>query len=364
MNDPAMNPDPTADLGEEPLSPLVAALADADGPADEAGSWPADVWAILVRAGANRWALPREAGGEECGRPTLLRRYARVAEGSMTAAFILSQHDAGVRRLAAAIDRPAARRWVGSIAEGRSFVTVGISQLTTSRRHGAQAVRAEEVAPGRYRVDGLIPWVTAAARADAVVAGATTVDGRQILFVLPVDRPGVSVRPPFALAALQASCTAEVACEGVEVTQDDLLAGPMPDVMANPASAGTGGLETSALALGQSLAALKALEAAGLDDLAGPVEALRDAWDRLRDELMATADALPGAPTPAAIRGQANALVLRLTQAHLTARKGSGFLRTDPAQRWARQALFFLVWSCPSPVARASIRDLAGLCPS
>ena len=50
------------------------------------------------------------------------------------------------------------------------------------------------------------------------------------------------------------------------------------------------------------------------------------------------------------------------TQAYLTARKGTGFLRTEPAQRWARQALFFLVWSCPTPVAQAAIRDLAGLC--
>ena len=46
----------------------------------------------------------------------------------------------------------------------------------------------------------------------------------------------------------------------------------------------------------------------------------------------------------------------------LAARKGSGFLRDEPAQRWARQALFFLVWSCPAPVAGATIRDLAGLC--
>jgi hypothetical protein len=64
------------------------------------------------------------------------------------------------------------------------------------------------------------------------------------------------------------------------------------------------------------------------------------------------------------IRAQANALVLRATQAYLTARKGSGFLRSEPAQRWARQALFFLVWSCPTPIAQAAIRDLAGLCPA
>ncbi len=83
---------------------------------------------------------------------------------------------------------------------------------------------------------------------------------------------------------------------------------------------------------------------------------------RLRDDLDANARGAEDAPNSAEIRTRANALVLRLTQAYLTARKGSGFLRSDPAQRWARQALFFLVWSCPRPVADAAIRDLAGLC--
>jgi butyryl-CoA dehydrogenase len=366
MNDAARHSatDDDPDLGEPSLSSLVAELSRADGPADEAGDWPSELWSKVEAAGVLRWALPREFGGEGCDRSTLLRRYARVAEGSMTAAFILSQHDAGLRRLVAAIDRPVARGWVEAVAEGRAFPTVGISQLTTSRRHGDQAVRAAEFAPGRFRVNGLIPWVTAAGRADVLVAGAATVDGRQILFALPADRKGVTVRPPFALAALQASRTAEVSCDEVEIEEDDVLAGPMPDVIAGPGAAGTGGLETSALAMGQALAALKALEAAGRDDLAEPVDALREAWERLRDDLLTTAESRPGAPNASTVRGQANALVLRLTQAYLTARKGSGFLREEPAQRWARQALFFLVWSCPSPVARASIRDLAGLCPA
>ena len=350
------------DLGEAGLDELVESLAGLDGPADEAGGWPLEIWSALESADVARWSLPGEFGGEECDRSTLLRRYARVAEGSLSAAFILSQHDAGLRRLAAAIDRPVARHWVERVASGRAFPTVGISQLTTSKRHGSQAVRAEETAPGRFRVDGLIPWVTAAGRADVLVAGAATLDARQILFALPTDRPGVVVKPAFALAALQASCTAEVACEGVEVEADDLLAGPSDDVIAGPAAAGTGGLETSALALGLSLAALKGLEASGRDDLLEPVEALREAWDRLRDDLLGCASGSPGAPTSANVRGLANALALRTTQAYLTARKGSGFLREDPAQRWARQALFFLVWSCPSPVAQAAIRDLAGLC--
>ena len=87
------------------LRAMAARLAAADGPADEAGTWPEALWSIVVEAGATRWALPAPPAIRECDRVTLLERYARVAEGSLTAAFILSQHDAAVRRLRAAAER-------------------------------------------------------------------------------------------------------------------------------------------------------------------------------------------------------------------------------------------------------------------
>jgi alkylation response protein AidB-like acyl-CoA dehydrogenase len=354
----------------EALQAMAARLAAADGPADEAGTWPEELWSIVVEAGATRWALPASAGAAACDRLTLLERYARVAEGSLTAAFILSQHDAAVRRLLVAAEQDTARAWIGAIAAGHAFTTVGLSQLTTSRRHGTQALIAHKTGAGRYQLDGVMPWVTGGERADIIVTGAVLRDGdaegdvRQLLIAVPADRPGLSVRPPFLLAALQASCTSEVICDAVEVVESDLLAGPAPDVMAHANAAGTGGLETSALALGQARAALRALadEAPRRLDLAEPVEALADDWQEVWSSLLATARDAPGALASSQVRGQANALVLRITQAYLTARKGTGFLRAEPAQRWARQALFFLVWSCPGPVAQAAIRDLAGLC--
>src|SRR5262249_42131755 len=87
----------------ETLEAMEARLAAADGAAGERGTWPEELWSILIEAGATRWALPPAAVGAgavtepECDRVTLLERYARVAEGSLTAAFILSQHDAAVR---------------------------------------------------------------------------------------------------------------------------------------------------------------------------------------------------------------------------------------------------------------------------
>jgi hypothetical protein len=347
------------------IESLVANLAREDGPADAAGCWPERLWQLLEEAGATRWILPQDSGGQPCSRPLLFERYARIASGSLTAAFILSQHNAAVRRLSNVDSRGGAWRWLQAIGSGQAFATVGVSQLTTSRRLGAQAVLVTEKGPGTYRLRGAMPWVTGACQADVFVTGGVLEDGRQVLVALPADRPGVTVQPAFELAALQASCTAEVALDDVEVTESDLLAGPSLELSTHPVAVAAAGLETSALALGQARAALAALVAMAEDrlELNDPVDVLCETWEQSWSALMACAQGDESSVSPSQLRAQANALALRTTQAYLTARRGSGFLRSDPAQRWARQALFFLVWSCPMPVAQAAIRDLAGLCP-
>ncbi len=350
-----------ADPDESAIARLVARLGELDGLEADQTAWPDGLWSALVDAGATHWSLAREHGGLECPRTLLVERYARLATGSLTAVFILSQHDAAIRRLAAG-SNPDAARWLNLVGSGQVFPTVGISHLTTSRRLGVRPVIAVETAGG-YRLDGMVPWVTAAGRADVFVMAAALDDGRHFLVGVPADRAGVTVRPPFDLAALQASGTTEVALEGVMVGANELLAGPADDLAARPGAVGTAGLETSALALGQARAALAGmgLLAAERDDLSAPLDSLADQWRLAWDSLMAQARGDAGALTASEIRGVANSLALRATQAYLTARKGSGFLRSDPAQRYARQALFFLVWSCPTPVAQSALREMAGI---
>jgi hypothetical protein len=65
--------------------------------------------------------------------------------------------------------------------------------------------------------------------------------------------------------------------------------------------------------------------------------------------------------TKESIRQRANTFVLRATQAALSAAKGTGYVAGHPAGRWCREALFFLVWSCPQPVAAANLCELAGI---
>jgi alkylation response protein AidB-like acyl-CoA dehydrogenase len=177
--------------------------------------------------------------------------------------------------------------------------------------------------------------------------------------VLPGGHPGVTVGPPLDLQALRGSVTAEVRCAGVTLGREWLLAGPAERVL--QPGRGTGGLETSCLALGLAGAAVRLVEreAGARPELVGPAEALRRQHQEVSAEMQRLAAEGATGEQAAALRARANALVLGATQAALTASKGAGFLRDHPAGLWARQALFFLVWSCPWPVASATLARLA-----
>jgi alkylation response protein AidB-like acyl-CoA dehydrogenase len=211
----------------------------------------------------------------------------------------------------------------------------------------------------RIALQGVMPWVTGAAQASHFITGATLDDGRQIMLVLPATAAGVRIGPPLELMALAGSLTSEVYCDDVVVDRRWLLAGPSEQVLAG-GKGGTGGLETSALALGLAAACIDFLqqEAAPGPDLIPIAERLAQNRLTIGHDLLRLAQA-DGTPEAAvALRARANALVLRSSQATLTASKGAGFVKNHPAQRWARQALFFLVWSCPRPTAEATLKYL------
>ncbi len=340
------------------LEAALAALAAHADAADAAAVWPAASWEAARQAGALQWGVPTEYGGLGLDTPALHEAYQRLAGACLTTCFILSQRDAAVRRIRDYGDAALCRELLRPLACGGRFATVGLSQLTTSRQHGRPTLVAR-LTDTELVLDGVIPWVTGAAEADHVVVGAVLEDGRQVLAVLPRETPGVRVGPPLDLMALAGSLTAEVYCEQARLDRRWLLAGPAERVMAG--GRGAGGLETSSLALGLTGAALTFLhqEAANRQALRVPAERLAVTHEALRHELRQLAEEGGTADAAASLRARANALVLRATQAALTAGKGTGFVRPHPTQRWARQALFFLVWSCPQPAVEATLAALA-----
>lgn len=319
--------------------------------ADTLLDWPTASWNLLKQRDIFRWAIPEGDGGLGLTSVEQLIGNAELGAQCLTTAFILSQRDAGIRQL---LKGPEAlrQRYLPSLAEGTDLSTVGLSQLTTSRQHSQPSLRAKQTADGHYELEGEIPWVTAADHATLLVGGATLNDGKQFLFVIPTSRKGIVVHPPLTLTALAGSRTAAIGFDQVIVQADELLTTPIEKVLGN---SGGGGLETSCLAVALSQAAL---------DLVRPEASIRaeikitlDVMDvelaQLRERLHHAALSPPDRDQILKLRGDCTQFVLRSTQAALLLVKGAGFVAPHPAQRLARQALFFLVWSCPVPLRKA-----------
>jgi alkylation response protein AidB-like acyl-CoA dehydrogenase len=343
---------------------LLAKLADLSGELDARQEWPALQFDLLATAGVLGWVIPREYAGNPVGEAELLAGYSQLASACLTTTFVLTQRNGACQRIAASQNDELKQELLPKLARGELFATVGISHLTTSRQHLRQpAVKVAEEKDG-WRFHGDVPWVTGAEHADYLVTGGTLDDGRQVLAAIPAGLPGIVIAPPARLLALGASHTSSVQFENVLVARRFLIAGPVEKVM-RQGSAGTGSLATSALAVGLSRAALDRLaaEAAQRPDLAPILQPLAEECASI-EATIARAARAPAGDDPAlsseAIRTRANSLALRSTQALLAASKGAGFVSGHFAERAVREAMFFLVWSCPAPVVAAALRELAG----
>jgi len=346
------------------LVELCERLAAAGTELEEAGQqgWPARQLALCGEYGVFEWFLEPELGGQGWSDRDVIRGYLALSAACLTTTFVITQRTGACRRLAQSENRLPAEKLLPDLVDGKSFATVGISHLTTSRRHLARPVLRATERPEGFVLDGFSPWVTGAPFAKHVVIGATMDDARQILVALPMDLPGVTAAETAHLVGLTASRTGPIHCDQLLVDRSWLLAGPIENVMQQGIGARTGGLQTSTLALGLADAAIKFLsnESTRRTDLAESAEALREQCDAAIDLLLRTADG-ETVCSQDEMRVAANSLALRATQAALAAAKGTGYVVGHPAGRWCREALFFLVWSCPQTVMEANLCELAGL---
>lgn len=324
--------------------------------------WPEESLRMCGAAGVYRWFLTESEGGLGWSEADQTRGYLRLAAADLTTTFIITQYMGAIRRIAGSANRSIAQRWLARLMCGETFGTVGISHLTTSRQHLRQPALVASESERRFVLDGQAPWVTGAPHADLYVIGASLSDGREILAAIDRSIPGITPGPGVELVALSASCTDRVRFQGVTLDESMLLAGPIENVMSSGVGAGTGGLQTSTLAVGLSRAAVNFLasEASAREELRNAADELTNEVDQLESWLLRAADGDAGCDA-SAIRGRANRLVLRSTQAALTAAKGAGYVDGHPVGRWCREALFFLVWSCPQPIAQAYLCELAGI---
>ncbi|MCA8998411.1 MAG: acyl-CoA/acyl-ACP dehydrogenase [Planctomycetaceae bacterium] len=330
---------------------------------DSEGIWPARQLSWLAEANVLRWVVPNAYDGLDVSAEELTQGYEQLAQACLATCFVLTQRNGACQRISGSNNEIMKRELLPRLARGEIFATVGISHLTTSRQHLANPAVQAELQGDEIRLNGTVPWVTGAEYADIIVTGGTCSDGTQVLVALPTSAPGVKVQSHAELMSLTASYTAPVQLNDVVLPWDHLLAGPVEGVMKQGTGGGAGSLTTSTLALGVCGRSLELIQeqADVRDDLRSVANGFSSELATLREDLYASLAGDQDQPqrSAAAIRQRSNSLVVRITQAAMAISKGAGFLRGHPAERAVREAMFFLVWSCPQPVVQGVLEELS-----
>jgi butyryl-CoA dehydrogenase len=352
----------------DPLERLTASLTRLATHYDMTGEWPETTLAHLTAVEAWSWAIPTAYGGRGLESPEQMLAYESIAAGCMTCLLILTQRDAACEYIANS-ENPIKTDLLPQLARHELMTTVGISQVTTSRQGGRPSLTARAT-NGGYILNGCLPWVTAAVKSDFIVTAAVveqegkplTVpakDAQQILAMVSCKAKGVVIDRPLQLMALQSSLTSEVHCKNVKVDSTQILSGPASHVVSSgrstvkPLVVAVSGIGL-ARAMVKHIHAYAAREKGRLADLA---EELEFRCEAVRDRLyrFAPQQEQPEEVPKTELRVAVNDLLVRLVVAILTFGKGSGFVRQMDAQRLAREALFFLVWSAPEDVRVATL---------
>ncbi|MCP4251557.1 MAG: hypothetical protein GY778_31350 [bacterium] len=156
-----------------------------------------------------------------------------------------------------------------------------------------------------------------------------------------------------------------VRCRNAALNADWVVRGPVEKALALRAPVRPLVVSSAGIGLaGAMVSELKLTAPRRGPELRALVEPLFDQYQTVRRQIYDAVDLLsdPTAETPGGrIRPAVNDLVLRLAAATVTFAKGTGYLAGRPAQRLAREALFFLVWSIPEDVQVDTLRRILTL---
>lgn len=341
------------------LAELCQEIKSIDAKTRELGPWKSGAFSTLASRGCFAGWIKKRDGGTEASETEIMQFLISIASSCLTTALALTQWASAVRIISRG-NKETRAHFLPDFITGQQFTTVGISQLTTSRQHLGRPILTAKKTDAGWSLHGKCPWVTGADSVNTLVTGAVPLNSKESqgtphFFILRMDTAGIRVAPPMDLLALTGSRTSSIELKNVPAEADIT-----PQSEPGPQ---TGGLGTTALALGSTRASLAILE---------QESRLRDSLKTITSEIekeVSTIEADLFEATTCGIntqernllRQRANTLVTRTSQAALTASKGAGFVKGHPIERLIRESMFFLVWSCPQSVTESLLCDFAGI---
>ena len=238
------------------LAELCKEIKSVDVKTRELGPWESGAFSKLASHGCLAGWIKKNDGGTEASEPEIMRLLVSIASHCLTTALALTQWASAVRIVSRGSQETRVR-FLPDLAAGRQFTTVGISQLSTSRQHLGRPILTARRTDMGWSLDGKCPWVTGADSVNTLVTGAVPMNSKDSqatphFFILRMNNSGIQVAPPMDLLALTGSRTSSIDLKDVS-TEAEIT----PQTETGPQ---TGGLGTTALAIGSARASLAILE--------------------------------------------------------------------------------------------------------
>lgn len=329
----------------------------------------------LAESGLLGIGAPRSFGGLEASGATQREATLILASYCGVTTFIQAQHHGPCRMIASGPNARLRDLLLPDLARGKKMCAISFAHL---RRPGAPVLRAEPVAGG-LRLHGTAPWVTGWGLMNQVVFGATLPDGRFAYMWSPADRADfrevfadvelpadageLRASAPLPLCAMNASATVELTCEGWFIPEEHRLSESDRDTMRRNDRNGVLGATT--MPLGCGAASVRTLCAAAekrsLPAIRRAATSFASEWEDLRAQIE---EWLPRGAEPEAfetgvkLRAWCIQFGVRAAHAAVAASSGAANLRSHPAQRLLREAMFYTIQAQTQEVMDATLARL------
>jgi alkylation response protein AidB-like acyl-CoA dehydrogenase len=255
-----------------------------------------------------------------------------LAGGCLTTAFVWAQHHSAVFAVATAASETVSGEWLAPLCRGDRRAGVAFAGL---RRPGPPILTARRSA-GDWILDGSAPWVTGWGRIDVVHTAARDAEGNVVWLLVDAASSATLEVEPLELAAVNASGTVSVRFRDHAVPAERMSFVETMEAFVERDAAGLWRNGSFALGLARRCSFLM-----GSD---------------IFDEETAACRKLLRDSTPETVlraRSRAAELAVRAASALVAFGGGKSVLRSEQAQRLAREAMFVLVFG-QTPAMRAA----------
>lgn len=349
--------------GSSVLSTLATVVEELIRPtanvADQVGV-PRAHLAALAETGVFRLAGSRHYA-ENADAAVTLREASEMLAGACGATrFVYAQHLLPLRVLTQSDNEKAKEQWLPKFMAGQAITGNAVGHVLRPGPPGLLARRRD----GAWHLTGSLPWYTGWGLNDMALIAVQTSTGLIMQVLVPaVHRGGVSASPDLPLTVMQGTHTVSLTFADVPVTDDEIIH------MSAKADYVTRYLERTANASPAVFGLLRSVIDA-IAERAGRVqvaEAGKFAAEsaataaRIREEAYQLIDQVPAdeqMDRRLTLRAQAALLLVRCAHAYLVLCGGGGLAVEHEAQRWLREAMFYLVQAQTQENRRAFLAAL------